>query len=102
MVAFVKALEIESEEQCQDTESGENNHGNGIVVVDEEAFRGFLPELFPFVQLGHLALYQRIVGVDRIKNVADEKWNQAQADILYPENLSVGTTEYFLFNNFWN
>ena len=95
MFLAVESFEVERKKKSHHTESGEYDHRNGVVVMNKEAFRSFLSELFPFGKLCKLARHARISGIDSVEYVSDKQRHKAQADILNPENETVGAAEHF-------
>ena len=45
VLLLVKSFEVDGKEKGKNAEAGEDNHRNGVVVVDKESFGGFLAEL---------------------------------------------------------
>ena len=84
---LVKSLQIYGEEQCQHAEACEYNEWYCVVVRDKVGASIFGCDNC------------RVVFVGRCKEVADEFRHEAKANVLYPEDKTVGRTKYLLVNN---
>lgn len=85
---LVERLQIDGEEESENTEACEDEQRHGVVVGDE-------------LCAGCLSCDdRRVVGVGRGEEVADELRNEAETDVLYPEDEAVSGTENLLVNDF--
>lgn len=87
---LVECLQIDGEEESENAEACEDEQRHGVVVRDE---------------LGTCCLScdnRRVVGVGRSEEVADELRNEAETDVLHPEDKAVGRTENLLVDDLRN
>lgn len=87
---LVECLQIDGEEESKNTEACEDEQRHGVVVRDE-------------LRAGCLGCdNRRVVGVGRGEEVADELRNEAETDVLHPEDEAVSRTENLLVDNLRN
>ena len=86
----VKDLEVKGDQKGGHTESSEDDERNRVVVRDELGAGG----------LGGDDGW--IVGVDARQNTSDKLRNEAEADVLNPEDKAVGRAENLLVDDLRN
>ena len=87
---LVERLQIDGEEEGKHTEACEDEQRHGVVVRDE-------------LSTGCLSCDNcRVVGVGRGEEVADELRNEAETDVLHPEDEAVSRAENLLVDNLRN
>ena len=67
--------------------------------MDEESGGSVDAGLFPFVKLSHLALHGGVAGVHCVKDITDEQGNEAETDVLHPEDEAICAAEHFLLDD---
>ncbi len=94
-ILFVDGFEIDGYQECNDTEGGEDDQRNGVVVGDEgvggtsgDGFFGGDDSL--------------VVGVAALQYAANEHGHEAESNVLYPEDERVGTAEIAGIHHFWH
>ena len=90
MALAVKNLEVKGDQKGGHTESSEDDERNRVVVRDE-------------LGAGRLGGDDGwVVGVDARQNTSDKLRNEAEADVLNPEDKAVGLAENLLVDDLRN